>query len=285
MIIMHNKEITILVGYHKGNNLISENCLYYRFFNVKDGVVNKIMINRKRNESTIDYYEELLNNFFVDKKLISVGYDTLKMTKYSEEYLGVKLVNASEEKLNIYFTSNALYAFSEIENLIAQIKSRDFYEYAINPISKNIVERMTIRPSDGDRSSILYVLNNSNTSYLNIAKQLGYYYRKNNHEIDQDDLQIIFSLIRYFINTNIDSNPYYEYTKDFLFIKCNKNAFIEINDVDLIDEIEKSRILDDLWLVMHNLIPKMPLQEESIKEKEELKRIRTRYLESKHLYF
>lgn len=43
------------------------------------------------------------------------------------------------------------------------------------------------------------------------------------------------------------------------------------------------RILDDLWLVMHGVIDQMPLQEESMSEKEELKRKRVKYLKDKKL--
>lgn len=52
--------------------------------------------------------------------------------------------------------------------------------------------------------------------------------------------------------------------------------------MDLIHQLEKMRILDDLWLMMHGVIEKMPLQEESMSEKEELKRKRVKYLETCH---
>lgn len=278
---MQDKEITILVNYRYFIKNEVKDYLIYQIYSVKDGRLCKMNIDKKKDEKTIDIYENILADFLIDKKLIAVSYDTFKMSKSGEEYLGLKLVNDLEEKLNVYFNSKSLYAFSDLENLVSLIKSQDFFRYAQNPISKNIVERMTIRPSDGDRSSILYIFNNNQYSYFNIQKQLGFYYRKNNHLIDEVDLQIIFSLIRYFINCNLENNPYYEYMKDFLFIKCNKNACIEINDLDLIEKIEKARILDDLWLVMHNLIERMPNQEESLNQKENLKRIRTKYLESK----
>lgn len=282
---MYPKEIAIFVGKHSGNILIPNDTLYYRFFVNKNGVMEKIQIEKKK-IPTIEVYEKILADFFINKQLISVGYGTFQKNVKEEEYLGIKLQNNEEEKLNVYFSSKALDGFRKLEQLVQIIKLNDFYEYAKKAIDKNRIERFTLRSAKEERSSILYIRNNLQNNYFrHIEKELGYYYRKNNGQIDKNDLWTIFTIIRYFINKNLRNNPYYIYNsnpqkkKDILVIRGNENSFIEIEDQDLIREIEKARIIDDLWLLMHNVIDKMPLQEESISEKEVLKRKRMKYLE------
>ncbi len=283
---MYPKELVILVGKHTANHLIQKDCSYYRFYIVKDGILKQEFPEKKRKETTKVVYETIFAHFLKNKKLISVAYDTFQMTSNTEEYIGLKLQNNEEEKLSIFFTSKALNAFTKLEQSILSIKMRDFYLYTIDPIEKDIVERMVLRPSSDERSSVLYIRNNLRYNLFHIQKQLGYYYKKIGNKIDESDLCLLFSIIRYFINQNLENNPNYEYkqnsqkTSYHLRIHCNLKSYIEIIDDDLIREIEKSRILDDLWLLQHALIEKMPLQEDSIASKEELKRKRRKYLEN-----
>lgn len=272
--------MTILVGKNNNSN-------FYRFFITRDGVLKQAAILRNKRQATKDIYKNIVTDFFNNKKLIFIKYDTIKPLKRSEEYLGFKLQNVEEEKLNIYFTSKTLDAFTELEKTIEHIKCQDFYEYAMKPIKKDIVERFSLHPTTDERSSILYILGDFQNCYIQTTKQLGYYYRKSKNRIDEWDLWTLLAIIREYINLNIENNPYYEYNKKehkeyYLIIHGSAKSYIEIKDQDLIIEIEKSRLLDDLWLVMHGVIEKMPLQEESISEKEELKRKRVKYLETCH---
>lgn len=118
-------------------------------------------------------------------------------------------------------------------------------------------------------------------NYFRKRKELGYYYRKNGSFIDESDIEIICVLIRNFININLEHHPYYVYKQNpnHLFIYCNTNVYIEIIDEDLINQLEKSRIIDDLWLVMNKIIKEMPSQESSIIQKEELIRKKVRFKE------
>ncbi len=278
---MEKKDMTILVG---------NNSKTYRFFITINGKLEEAPIKKVENQSVVDIYKKVLNNFFYEcseektkrKRLTYVGYNTFKPNRKSEEYLGIKLQNSKEEKLNIYFTSKSLEAFDNLDRWIQQIKVSDFNDYANEYIEKNSVRRMTIRPAIDDKSSIVYIFDNEEYNSLRIQRQLGYYYRKSGHVIDELDVANICNIIRKFINHNLENHPRYEYN-DILRIKCDKKIHLEIKDGDLIDQLEKKRILDDLWLVMNGVIEKMPLQEESILQKEELKRKRIKYLERKNL--
>lgn len=213
----------------------------------------------------------------------------MKPTRQSEEYFGLKLQNSNREKLNIYFTSRVLFAFQEVESLIQGIKYKDFYEYAAMRIENRALDQITFRCSETDRSEIYYTLKNKGYSSKKL-KCLCYSYRKINAVIDEIDLWTILNLIRLFINSNLPYQPKYEYiTKEdqnsnkvshTLKIGCNTNAFIEIKDNELITQIEKNRIIDDLWLVMHHVIDKMPIQEESMAEKEVLLERRRKYFDN-----
>lgn len=270
---MYLKEITVLCGK-------SGDKKFYRFFKNEDGKMKEMRIEKKKNQNTTDIFENILTDFIVDKTLVSLSYSTCNPFKH-EEYFGIKMQNEKEERLNIYFSSKALYAFQEIETLFQMIKYQDFYEYAVHPIEKQQVEKMTIRPSVDEKSSVVYIFYEWRNSYSPIQKQLGYYYRKSKNKIAKEDIAIICKIIRYFINANLINHPRYEYLNG-LKIKCDTKSFIEILDNDLIYELEKARIIDDLWLVMNGIIDKMPLQEDSIKEKEVLKRKRIKYLEEKN---
>lgn len=274
---MQKKEMTILIG---------NNSKTYRFLYKIDGKLEDAFIEKKEEQSTIDIYENILSHFLADEKnekfLTFVGYNTIRPNQSKEEYLGLTLQNSKEEKLNIYFTSKSLEAFNDLEELMQLIKKRDFCNYASNYIDQNGVRKMTIRPSIDDRSSIVYIFDNEEYNSLRIQRQLGYYYRKSGHVIDELDVENICNIIRKFINHNLENHPRYEYN-DILRIKCNKKIYLEIKDGDLIDQLEKKRIINDLWLVINGIIEKMPSQEESILQKEELKRKRIKYLERKKL--
>lgn len=281
-----SKEMTILVGKHAGSEIDPKDTFYYRFYEGVNGKLEKSSIKKKNKQSTTDLYENILSNFLTDEEqekfLTYVGYNTIRPNQSKEQYLGLTLQNSKEEKLNIYFTTKSLRAFDDLEELMQLIKKRDFCNYASNYIDQNSVRKMTIRPSIDDRSSIVYIFDNEEYNSLRIQRQLGYYYRKSGHVIDELDVANICNIIRKFINHNLENHPRYEYN-DILRIKCDKKIQLEIKDGDLIDQLEKKRILDDLWLVMNGVIEKMPLQEESILQKEELKRKRIKYLERKNL--
>lgn len=273
----------ILVGKHSGNALVSNDTFYYRFFLMENGQMEKVNLKQKSNQSTKDVYINILTHF-LEKKLISVIYDTMKI---KEEYLGLQLENNKTEKLSIYFTSNALDAFTSLEKIIEHLKCQDYYSYAIKHIQKNVVELFSIRSSSQERSSIFYISDNLEYGYFHKQKQLEYYYRKTKEGIDEWDLWTLFSIIRAFINQNVEYSPSYVYKnvhhyESHLLIQCNKKACIEIMERDLIKEIEKSRILDDLWLLQNRIISKMPLQYESMCRKKELKRKKAEYLERKN---
>lgn len=269
----------VLVGKHSGNKLIQQNYLYYRFFIVTSNGIKQKFLKKKYKETTKEIYEAIFFHFLQNKQLTFICSDTFKKTKNGVEYTGLKLQNNEEEKLNIFFSQNSLDEMSKLEQTIKSIKMHDFYEYAILPIEKHMIEKLVLRSSDHKRSSIQYNLNSLRDDSFCIKKQLSYYYMKVDKRIDQSDLWLICTIIRYFINSNLKNNPYYEYKSNNLFIYCNAMVCIEIRDSDLVKEIEIARILDDLWLLNHALIDKMPLQEESIAKKEELKRKRIKYLE------
>lgn len=216
---MFKKEMTILVGKHSKNKIIATDTFYYRFYEVVNGKLEKNALDLKRNQSTMDIYEAILSEFLVDnekeKLLTYMGYSIFKLGK--KEYLGIKMQNSEKEKLNIYFTYNALDALKQLVKLIEILKYRDFYEYAINSMEKEEVEKIVICPSF-DRSSINYILDNKEYNSLRIQKQLGYYYRKNDYTIDEVDLWNICNIIRIFINFNLENHPRYEYS-DVLRIK------------------------------------------------------------------
>lgn len=215
--------MTILVGKHSGNQLITSDTFRYSFYEVINGNLKKADINKKWNQSTIDIYEMILTHFFVnnqkEKFLTYVGYNTFKPNR--EEYLGLRLQNSEEKKLNIYFTTKALEAFEQFVKLMEMIKCRDFYEYAIHTIAKKDVEKVVIRPSFDDKSSIAYIKDNEEYNSLRIQKQLEYYYRKNSRDIDEVDLWNICNIIRNFVNMNLKYHPRYEYS-NILRIKCDE---------------------------------------------------------------
>lgn len=130
---METKEMVVLVGKHSGNCLISEDTVYFRFFFKKDEKCIPCRVNRKSGETTKNVFVKLFQQFLEEGKLISVEYSTYKQR---EEYLGLKLQNAEETRFNVYFTSNALSAFTEFEKYIGEIKVRDFCAYANHPIEK-----------------------------------------------------------------------------------------------------------------------------------------------------
>ncbi len=186
-----------------------------------------------------------------------------------------------------------------MKRFIQHKKETDYYENAKQYIVEQEVERFVFYPSVNDRSEVLYIRDNEEYNMLRIQKQLGYYYRKSKKEIDASDLYIVLKLIRLFINSNLEFNPKYSYQTNYsklsseemalsklkfrtinLKIECDTKAFIEITDEDLITEIEHARILDDLWLVMNGVIKQMPLQEDSLKEKEFLLERKRKFLQS-----
>lgn len=184
---MEKKELVVLVGKHSGNSLISTDTFYFRFFTKENRKLIRYEVDKKTNETTKGVFERLFQQF-LQKKLISVGYDTYKK---KEEYYGLKLQNEEENQLSIYFTSKALEVFSQFEEYIEQRKIQDFQKYAQRPIDKNMVNRFSLRPTLEDRSSILYILDDQKINYFRKRKELGYYYRKKNGQIDSVDVKII----------------------------------------------------------------------------------------------
>lgn len=272
---VYPKDLVVLVGLYSGNKLIPNKTLYYRFLVNKNGELKETKIFKTR-INTADAFESILTYFFVNKKLISESYDIRKISPNSVEYFGIKLENSKGEKLNIYYSSKALSFAEDIGYLTAPIKYRDFYEYSKKHIDKGIVNRMTIRPGS-EKSQILYVFDNGESSYLQKRRELGIYYRESQGNIDRIDLSLILSLIRYFINAHLGVSLYYKYEGYKLFIGVVNGPYIGMKNENLIDAIEKSRILDDLWLLMHGLIKEMPSQEESIENKEMLRELNRNY--------
>lgn len=270
------KEIIVYANFHKGNNLIPNDYFSYKFFIVKDGIVKNISIKRKEKESTIDIYEKILTNFFVDKKLISISYDYKNKIRNQEERLGIKLENDYGDKLSVYATSSALDVIASLEKLIEPIKKIDYLKFVKRIILIGETKKIVMKPSCMEKSAIV------NVTYNNFYQnQLGYYYQNINGKILESDLWLICTIIREFINNSIINNEEvtYLYTKSELFIR-NNSSYIEISDSDLIRELEHNRIIDDLWLVNKKVIDCMPTQEESMTTKENLKRKREIYLKN-----
>ena len=270
--------MVVLVGLHSGNRLISNNTLYYRFLVRRHGILTAATLDKK-GKSTADVFEEILTQFFVDKQLISVGYEIKKVTPQSEEYYGVKLENSEGEKLSIYYSSKALSFAEDINQLVVQIKRRDFYEYCKKPIEKGVVKRMTIRPGE-EHSGVLYVFDNRENAYLQKRHELGIYYQESLGKIDSMDLILILNVIRLFINSHLSFSLYYKYEECKLFLGATNGDFIEMKNENLITAVERGRIIDDLWLLMHGLIKEMPTQEESMANKEMLRTLKKKYLKS-----
>lgn len=259
---MYPRDISIYIGECIG--FCDKKYLNCRFIFSEDGFIRDKHILKKDFQNTLCLYNDIQKEFLTNKTLISLGYESLKI---SRQYMGIKLQNSQEERLNIYFCEELKSIYQDTINYYKQIKQKDFLEYASNPIKKHVVKKMIIRQAVDNRSGIIYIFNNEEySSSLLKEKQLGYYYRKKDGIIDKDDLASILYLIRYFINCNLDRKPNYEYRLDCnyktsaLYIKCDSGEKIEIVDNDLIDIIEKTGLIDDLWRVKNQKIDKMPKQ-------------------------
>ena len=263
---MYPNDIKVFADWHVGNVLFPDDTLYYKFLLSDTGVPREVRLTKKCFPNTVSLYEKIKYDFLDNKYLISFGYDICTIGK-NNDFIGLRLMNSEEQRLNVYFSQNVLSDYEKEFEIFRRQKQYDFLEYASNPIRKGIVDKMTIRPAVDDRSGVVYVFDNYQyCSSYHKSKQLGYYYRKNNNQIDEDDLEIILELIRLFINNNLDDNPHYEYKlnnkyqTEILRIVCDSGKIIEMTDNDLIDRIEKAGIIDGLWKIMHREIDKMPKQ-------------------------
>lgn len=265
----------------------SELYYYYRFLLSENGEKREKALPKKHFQNTTDLYKQVLSDFFKEKQLVFYKDDIKQISHSTDAYLGMCLRNRKNEQLNLYYSSNALEAYEEMREFICNRKLNDFYQYGVYPITKKLVERMVFYPTEDDRSSVLYIRDNEeyDNYHLRIRKQFGYYYQKYGNGFDETDLKSICFLIRLFINTNLEFCPKYYYvqstqfSRENLIIVCTNGIFIEIPDRDLIDAIEKARIIDDLWLLMHGLIKEMPTQEESLENKDYLRSLRKNYLD------
>ncbi len=293
-------EITIFVSQSINNlkSTESELYFYYRFVLSDEGVEREVPLKRKDFLNTKALYNQVIKDFFIDNQLVSCKDEIKRFSANSIWYMGICLRNRRGMKLNLYYSSETLFAYDEMKQIIQQKKSNDFYQYGIVPIQNQMVKRMVFYPTENDLSSVYYVRDNEEfqNHHLRIEKQFSYYYQKSGRKIETEDLKGICYLIRLLINSNLESSPYYFYlpsynnipSKEFeeetfkletkaLYILCKNGTFIEIRDLDLIYALEKSRILDDLWLLMHGLIDTMPTQEESMEKREMLRKLNREY--------
>ncbi len=272
----------VFVNLHKGNVLVPNDTYIYKFFIWKNGKRVPMDIKKKRHQNTQEIFKSILFAFLQENKLVSITYDITKFSEDSENYFGIKLENDLEQHFSIYCTCKSLAVLKSLDEFFTSKKENDFYEYAKKYMETENINRLTIRPAGANKSAIVQIHERKDKYCFGIYNQLGYYYRKLNNIIEEGDLKLICKLIREFIHLNLEKHyeVHYHYTSYQLFIRCNSNSYIEIIDSDLIREIEHARILDDLWLVNHGIIATMPLQEESITKKEELKRKKSLYLKN-----
>lgn len=260
------------------------NSLFYRFLFSENGVERDEPLIRKNLHNTSDVYKQILNDFLNKIKIIS-SEDIKQVGHSTDAYKGIVLQNIEGEILNLYYASNALFAYEEMKTFIETKIEQDIYKNGICPIEKRIVKRMIFSPTKKAIGYLSYIFDNKeyDNYHIKVQKQLNYYYEKHKNEIERKELKEILYFIRLFINANLKLNPKYKYLYNErlmtskLMILFEKDVSLEISDFDLIDAIEHARIIDDLWLVMRGLIPKMPMQEESMKDKEVLRALNRKY--------
>lgn len=260
---MYPRDISVFVGLHKGNCLFHDDTSYCRFQFSKGGKFRNPVLFKKDFSNTVALYDSVLNEF-LKSWMISFGYDTVKI---ENEYQGLRLRNMKEEQLNIYFSKDMLSEYQKTIDFLQQRKQQDFFNYCSRAISRRIVKEMTIRPAVDDRSGVIYIFDNDETSpSLKKDKQLGYYYRQKDGVVDPGDMKLILDLIRLFINCNLDQEFSYNYQlnsnlqTDKLCIHCSGGEKIEIIGDNLIYPLEKEGVIDDLHKVIHHEIDKMPKQ-------------------------
>ena len=294
------QEITVFVSQSINTLKLEESELYcyYRFLLSEEGSVREIPLKAKDFPNTKALYNQIIEDFFTDKQLVSCKEEIKRFSADSIWYLGICLRNRQGMQLNLYYSSQTLFAYEEMKQKVEEKKASDFYQYGIIPIQGRMVKRMVFYPTENDLSSVYYIRDNEeyDNYHLRIQKQFSYYYQKSGNKIETADLKGICYLIRLFINSHLEFHPRYFYPTNYsnltseemakvtfpletkgLNILCDNGAFIEISDLDLIDAIEKSRILDDLWLLRHGLIDTLPTQEESLEKKEWLRELNRIY--------
>ncbi len=262
---------------------------YYRFLLSKEGRIRNKPLQKKDFQNTKDLYKQIIHEFLEDKLLIFYKDNTKQIGHGNDAYLGMCLQNEKGEILNLYYSGNALFLYNEMKKEIEKKKQKDFLKYGEKNIKEQTVERIVFYPSVDDRSSILYIEDNEeyDNYHKRIQNQLGYYYKKTKYAIEEKDIQNIVKIIRMYINTHIFLNPKYKYSYNAKFqttglvIYFENGYLIDIKDLDLIEKIEKKGIIDDLWLVMHQLTDKMPEKNASFEEKELLLVKKKKYLQRK----
>ena len=267
---MYPCDINIYIGVCRGNTLFSEDSICCRFQFSNEGSLRRLKAFKKDFPNTFILNQRIQREFLEAKQLISLGDQSKKL---SQQYQGIRLQNDQEERLNLYFSEHVLLEYEETLRFYQQRKQQDFLSYALNPIEKHMVKRMTVRPSMASKSNVIYIRDNYQyASSLWKEQQFGYYYQEKEQKVDSEDLLLILELIRSFINCNLNRNPHYEYKMDSrgntlsLHIQCDSGEIIEIIGDSLIHSLEKAAIIDDLWKVMHQKIEKMPKQK-GIKER------------------
>ena len=270
---MYPNDIKVFMDLHVGNTLLPDDILYCKFLCSKVGKPREVRLLKKSFPNSMTLYEKIKDDFLDDKQLTSLGYD-IYTVGHGNDYMGLQMINSAEQRLSVYFSEKVLPFYEKEYDFFQQQKQHDFFEYAANPIKGGVVDKMTIRSAIDDRSGVVYVFDNYQyCSSYHKSKQLGYYYRKSQNQIDEGDLMTILELIRLFINSNLADNPHYEYKLNHKYqtmvlrIVCDSGKFIEITDSDLIDKIEKAAIIDDLWKIMHHKIDEMPKQIKIMKER------------------
>lgn len=249
-------KVSVFSSIHPGNKLFKDLIPYYKFQVSKTNLRKETLL-KKDFPNTSSIYKMIKEDFIKGKKIISIEH---KRKKLEIEYEGIQLENNKGENLEIYFSKMAMQEYQKEKEKFTKIRMYDFYRYARKAIKKDIVDTMTIRPSFIKRSQVLYILNNLETSSLLKEKYLGYHYEKGNPL----DYFIISDLIRYFINSHIEENPKYIYNEDAQYqtvslkICFESGKVIEIIGNDLIDFLEKNRLIDDLYDLNKKDINKMP---------------------------
>ncbi len=259
------KYISIYIHLHKGNCLIPEDKLTYQFLISKEGIP-KFTREKKKVKNTLTLYQTILNDFFQNNLLLTLNYFD---SKVKNEYKGIQLKNSLGNYLYLYFANNTLSSYQELLTKLQKRKQEDYYKYGTQLIKNQNVHTIVFRPSLNSGSEIQFTHQEEKTTWI-LAKErcLEYFYQKNDHQINPEDLPLILNFIVIFINYNLDKDPQYQYQingkyqTSALTIFCANHDKIIIEDNDLIEIIEKSGLIDYLWEIIHKKRTIMPITEE-----------------------
>ncbi len=255
-------ETSVFASLHKGNELLTDDKVFYRFLFSKEGTSRDVPFLKKEMQNTSDLFQLILKEFFCSNQLVSVHYDFVKI---DVDYIGICLLNSNGGKLNVYFSSLVLDAYRIFDGWVQDRKYNDFFQYAINRINKKgAVKRIVIAPAKDKTSKVTYIFDNYEyKSPMHKEKFLEFLYGTCGNEIIGMDAVVIIRFIRYFINQNLDKDIRYWYSGKGDHISSDFHIWVSgihllICGNDMVDLLEKYCIVDDLYDLIHGKINRMP---------------------------